>query len=84
MRSLGLGGEGQATAIRDQQALPFDTLSAAFFRQLGIDAATTPASAVQRLYAAGDQMLAALIFHSNRFELSEFDRTTGSEKAWPT
>jgi hypothetical protein len=34
------------------------------------------------LDAAGDQMLRALIFHSDRLELSEqFDRTTGFEKS---
>ncbi len=71
-----------ASTIRDQQAVPVDALSAAFFDPLGIDGTTPAATAADLLDAAGDRMLAALIFHSNRLELSEqFDRTTGFEKS---
>jgi glucoamylase len=71
-----------ATAIRAQQAVPFDALSAPFFGPLGIDVTTTVTNAADQLDAAGDRMLAALIFHSDHLELSEqFDRTTGYEKS---
>ena len=71
-----------ATAIRDQQAVPLDALSAPFFGPLGIDAATAVKDAADLLDAAGDRMLAALILHSDHLELSEqFDRTTGFEKS---
>ena len=43
---------------------------------------TTPAAAATALQAAGDQMLQAVIFHSDNLELSEqFDATTGYEKS---
>ena len=71
-----------ATAIRDQRAVPLDALSAPFFSPLGIDATTPFTDAADLLDAAGDQMLAALIFHSDHLELSEqLDRTTGYEKS---
>ena len=71
-----------ATAIRAQQAVPLDALSAPFFGPLGIDAATPFAAAADVLDAAGDRMLAALILHSDHLQLSEqFDRTTGFEKS---
>ena len=47
-----------------------------------IGAATMPAAAAAALQAAGDQMLQAVIFHSDNLELSEqFDATTGYEKS---
>ena len=62
--------------------VPLDSLSAGFFSQVGIDASTTPAAAATALQAAGDQMLQALIFHSDNLELSEqFDATSGYEKS---
>ena len=62
--------------------VPFDSLSAGFFSQVGVDASTTPAAAAAALQAAGDQMLQAVIFHSDNLELSEqFDATTGYEKS---
>jgi len=61
---------------------PLDSLSAGFFSQVGVDASTTPAAAAAALQAAGDQMLQALIFHSDNLELSEqFDATSGYEKS---
>ena len=62
--------------------VPLDSLSACFFSQVGVDAPTTPAAAAAALQAAGDQMLQAVIFHSDNLELSEqFDATTGYEKS---
>ena len=62
--------------------VPLDSLSAGFFSQVGVDASTTPAAAAAALQAAGDQMLQAVIFHSDNLELSEqFDATTGYEKS---
>lgn len=49
---------------------------------LGIDGTTPVDDAADVLDAAGDRMLAALVFHSDHLELSEqFDRTTGFEKS---
>jgi glucoamylase len=71
-----------ATAIRAQQAVPLDARSAPFFGPLGVDATTPINDAADLLDAAGDRMLAALVFHSDHLELSEqFDRTTGFEKS---
>ena len=71
-----------ATTIRGLQTVPLDAVSAAFFTPLGIDNTTPPGNAADLLDAPGDRMLAALIFHSDRLELSEqFDRITGFEKS---
>jgi glucoamylase len=62
--------------------LPLDDLSASFFTQIGIGQATTPAAAGAALENAGDQMLQALVFHSDHLELSEqFDADDGYEKS---
>jgi glucoamylase len=62
--------------------VPLDSLSAGFFTQVGVDASSTPAAAAAALQGAGDQMLQAVIFHSDNLELSEqFDATTGYEKS---
>src|SRR5487761_534988 len=62
--------------------VPSDSLSAGFFPQVGVDASPPPAAAAAALQAAGDQMLQAVIFHSDNLELSEqFDATTGYEKS---
>ena len=62
--------------------VPLDSLSAGFFSEVGVDASTTPAAAATALQGAGDQMLQAVIFHSDNLELSEqFDATTGYEKS---
>ena len=48
----------------------------------GVTASSTPAAAANELRAAGDQMLQAIIFHSDHLELSEqFDASTGYEKS---
>jgi glucoamylase len=71
-----------AQQITSSGTVPLDNLSAAFFSQLGVGAATAPAAAATALRAAADQMLQALVFHSDHFELSEqFDTTTGYEKS---
>jgi glucoamylase len=71
-----------ASAISAAGTVPLDANSASFFRQAGIDAQTTPAAAAAALYSSGDQMLQAVIFHSDHLELSEqFDAWTGYEKS---
>jgi glucoamylase len=71
-----------ASAITAAGAVPLDANSASFFSQAGIDAQTTPAAAAAALQSSGDQMLQAVIFHSDHLELSEqFDATTGYEKS---
>ena len=62
--------------------VPLDNLSANFFSQVGVDASTTPAATATALQSAGDQMLNAVVFHSDHLELSEqFDATSGYEKS---
>jgi glucoamylase len=71
-------------AVASTQAgqLPYDTTSAPFFIQLGIDQQSAIADAARQLIDTGDRMLQAIIFHSDHLELSEqFDGTTGYEKS---
>ena len=71
-----------AKQVTTAGTIPLDNLSASFFGQIGIDAAATPAAAASALQSAGDQMLQAVVFHSDHFELSEqFDAFTGYEKS---
>jgi glucoamylase len=71
-----------ASAITAAGAVPFDANSTQFFSQIGVDAKTTPAATAAALRSAGDQMLQAIIFHSDHLELSEqFDAWTGYEKS---
>jgi len=71
-----------ARQVTTDGTIPFDGLSAGFFGQVGIGASATPAAAAAALQAAGDQMLQAVVFHSDHLELSEqFDATTGYEKS---
>ncbi|HUK70740.1 MAG TPA: glycoside hydrolase family 15 protein [Streptosporangiaceae bacterium] len=71
-----------ASAITAAGVLPLDAYSINFFSQVGVDAQTTPAAAAAALQSAGDQMLQAVIFHSDHLELSEqFDALTGYEKS---
>jgi glucoamylase len=47
-----------------------------------VTGSTAPAVAATELVAAGDQMLQAIVFHSDHLELSEqFDANTGYEKS---
>ena len=71
-----------AKQVTTAGAVPLDDLSAGFFSQVGIDASATPTAAAAALQNAGDQMLQAVVFHSDHLELSEqFDATTGYEKS---
>ncbi len=71
-----------AGAITAAGAIPLDANSATFFSQVGVGSSTTPAVAAAALQSAGDQMLQAVIFHSDHLELSEqFDATSGYEKS---
>jgi glucoamylase len=71
-----------AGKITSSRTIPADSLSAPFFAQVQVDASTTPLQAAVALRAAGDQMLQAIVFHSDHFELSEqFDAVTGFEKS---
>jgi len=71
-----------AKQVNTNGTVPLDNLSAGFFSQVGIDVSATPAAAAAALQAAADQMLQAIVFHSDHFELSEqFDATSGYEKS---
>ena len=71
-----------ANQVSTAGTVPLDSLSARFFTQVGVDASTTPAAAAAALQGAGDQMLQAIISHSDNLELSEqFDAITGYEKS---
>ena len=71
-----------AQQVSSSGTVPLDSLSATFFSQIAVNASTTPAAAAAALQGAGDQMLQALVFHSDHFELSEqFDATSGYEKS---
>ena len=71
-----------ANEITAAGTIPLDANSAEFFNQVGVNASTAPAAAATALQSASDQMLQAVIFHSDHLELSEqFDATTGYEKS---
>ena len=71
-----------ARQVTTAGTVPLDNLSAGFFGQIGVTASTTAAAAAAALQAAGDQMLQAILFHSDNFELSEqFDAISGYEKS---
>jgi glucoamylase len=76
-----------AKAFESAGGVGHDGLTAQFFDQVGLAAevvndAAQGQSVAQRLRAAGDRMLRAIIYHSDHYELSEqFDATTGYEKS---
>ena len=71
-----------AQEVTTTGTVPLDNLSATFFSQIGVDASTTPKDAAASLESHGDQMMQALLYHSDHFELSEqFDAWTGYEKS---
>jgi glucoamylase len=71
-----------AASISSSKTVPADALSATFLGQAGVTPSTSPADAATALRAAGDVMLRAIVYHSDRFELSEqFDGVTGFEKS---
>jgi glucoamylase len=74
-----------AAAIDGGASVPDDPLAATFLDQVGVNPTTTPPQVSSALRSAGDEMLAAVIYHSNRFELSEqFDQSTGFERSVST
>ncbi len=71
-----------AKQITTAGTVPFDNLSNDFFNQVGVDGQTKPAAAASALQSAGDQMMQAIVFHSDYLQLSEqFDATSGYEKS---
>lgn len=71
-----------AARIQQTGQIPADPLAADYLGQAGVGAGTTAADAATRLRAAGDQMLQAVVYHSDHLELSEqFDGSTGYEKS---
>jgi glucoamylase len=73
-----------ANAIADGAQVPSDPLANEFFAQIGIGnaGALAPMEVIQTLRAAGDKMLNAVVYHSDRLSLSEqFDQATGYEKS---
>jgi glucoamylase len=70
-----------ARRILETADLPFDDLSADFFRRLGVSSDMSPEDVAVSLRTEGDRMLSALVFHSADYELSEqFDAVTGFVK----
>lgn len=68
--------------IARKRKVPYDENSSAFFGQVGVGADTKPQAAVAALDRAADEMLQAVIYHSDHLELSEqFDAATGFEKS---
>lgn len=76
-----------AASIAGGTPVKYDANTAAFFDQVGLDAATVNDTAqssniAQKLTVGGDMMMQALIYHSDHFELGEqFDAWTGYEKS---
>jgi glucoamylase len=71
-----------ANQIQSTQTIPLDQFSTLFFDQIGVTATSPVADVITKLQAAGDAMLAAVIYHSDHLELSEqFDGVTGYEKS---
>lgn len=71
-----------AKAIEGGTAIPTDPSAEPFLSDVQVTTTTPPAKAVAMLRAAGDQMLRALIYHSDNLELSEqFDRDSGFERS---
>ncbi len=69
-----------AAAINNGTPVPTDPLATLFLSQIGVSAPSTASDAVPKLHAAGDKMLQAVLYHSNRYELSEqFDQSSGYE-----
>jgi glucoamylase len=71
-----------AKAIEGGTAIPADPIAQPFLSQVQVTTTTPPDDAAANLRGAGDQMLRALIYHSDNLELSEqFDRDSGFEKS---
>jgi glucoamylase len=67
----------------DAAKFVIDSLTGAFYQQVGItDQNTPPATVVDALRAAGDRMMSGVLYHSDHFELSEqIDRVSGYERS---
>ena len=60
--------------------VPTNPLATTFLSQVGLSATSSTSDAMSKLRAAGDGMLQAVLYHSNRYELSEqFDQSSGFE-----
>ena len=71
-----------AGAINNGTPVPGDPLAAAFLSQIGVNASDPAPPVAAALRNAGDSMLNAVIYHSNKLELSEqFDQASGYEKS---
>jgi len=71
-----------AKRIEGGTAIPADPIAQPFLSDVQVSTTTPPAEAAAALRAAGDQMLRAIIYHSDNLELSEqFDRDSGFEKS---
>jgi glucoamylase len=71
-----------AARVQQTGQVPASPLAAAYLGQAGVGAGTAPGDAATSLRAAGDQMLQAIVYHSDHLELSEqFDAETGYEKS---
>ena len=69
-----------AAAISNGTPVPADPLATTFLSQVNLSPASTAGDAASALQAAGDKMLQAVLYHSNRYELSEqFDQSSGYE-----
>ena len=71
-----------AAAINNGAAVPSDPLATTFLSQIHVNVQSKASDVVTALQTAGDSMLSAVIYHSNRFELSEqFDQSSGYERS---
>ncbi len=71
-----------AAAIDNGAQVPDDPLAATFLSQVNVSSTTPSAQVSSALRTAGDSILAAIVYHSNGFELSEqFDQGNGFEKS---
>jgi glucoamylase len=71
-----------AARVQQTGQVPASPLAADYLGQVGIGTGTPAPDAAARLRAAGDQMLQAIVYHSDHLELSEqFDAATGYEKS---
>jgi glucoamylase len=62
--------------------VPADPLATPFLSQINVSSTSTAAEVTSALQTAGDSMLDAVLYHSNRYELSEqFDQTIGYERS---
>lgn len=71
-----------AGAVQAGAPVPSDPLAGPFLQQVGVGATDAPAQVANALRLAGDNMLNAVVYHSNSLELSEqFDQGSGYERS---